>query len=149
MSSKVTKILNIILWALIAVSVILIVMLVRSVDTLKMDSLVDTNLRWAYVLFIVSAAVAIVFSLYQTFTSGAGAKKGLIALVVIALIFIVSNSMASSELPRFLGVDKLVNEGILTPAWAKMTDTILYSTYILFGGAVVAILYSSICRIWK
>ena len=149
MSSKVTKILSIILWILMAVSAVLIVMLVRSVDTPGMDSLVDTNLRWAKFLFYIAVAIALVFSIYQTFTSGANAKRSLISLVVIAVVFIVANSMASSEIPQFFGVDKLVKEGILTPWWAKMTDTLLYGTYILFFGAVAAIIYSSISRIWK
>jgi hypothetical protein len=131
------------------VSAVLIVMLVRSVDTPGMDSLVDTNLQWAKFLFYTAALIVLVFSVIQTFTSGESAKKSLISLAIIAVVFIVSNSMASSELPQFFGVDKLVREGILTPWWTKATDTLLYGTYILFFGAVGSIVYSSISRIWK
>jgi len=137
------------LWVIMAVSIVLIVMLIHGAGTPRMDSLIDTNLRWAKFLFYVAVAIALVFSAIQTFTSGASAKRSLISLVVIAVVFIVANSMASSEIPQFFGADKLVKDGILTPWWAKATDTLLYGTYILFFIAVGAIIYSSISRIWK
>jgi hypothetical protein len=124
-------------------------MLIKNVGTPGEASLVDTNLKWARLLFYVAVAIVVVFSVIQMFTSGANTKKSLISLAFMALVFIIAGSMASSEIPQFFGADKLVREGILTPWWAKMTDTILYGTYILFIVAVGSIIYSSVSRIWK
>lgn len=131
------------------VSAVLIFMLIRSVDTPKMDSMVNTNLNWAKFLFYIAVIIVLIFSIIQIFTSGANAVRSLMAIVFLAIVFIVAYFMASSEIPQFFGADKLVKEGILTPWWAKATDTILYGTYIMFFVAVAAIIYSSISRIWK
>ena len=149
MSSKVTRILNIILWVILAVSALFFILLLDKIDTPQMDSLINLNLRWSYVLFGIAAIVALGFAVSQMFSSGEKAKKSLMAIGAIALVFIIANLLSSSEIPHFYGANAMVQKGTLTPEVAKFTDTLLYSTYILFGGAVLSVVYSGLSRFWK
>lgn len=149
MSSKVSRILNIALYVMMVISAVLIAMLIKNVDTPDMDVLIDTNLRWAKLLFVIGTGVAVVFALLQTFISGGNAKKSIISLVAFAAVFGIAYTAASSEIPVFFGSDVMVQKGILTEWWAKMTDTLLFVTYALFFIAVGSIVYSSLSRLWK
>jgi hypothetical protein len=57
--------------------------------------------------------------------------------------------LASDVMPQFIGVDRFIADGTLTPNIAKMVDTGLIATYLLFGLAIVSILWSSISQIFK
>jgi hypothetical protein len=54
--------------------------------------------------------------------------------------------LASPEIPRFIGVDKFIAEG-LTTSTIKLVDAGLIATYILFGIAVVSIVLGPIIRL--
>ena len=149
MSSKVTRILTIILWAMLAVSTLFIVLLLDKIDTPQQDSLINLNLRWAYVLFGIAVIIAVGFAAFQMFSSGEKAKKSLMAIGALVVIAIIANLLSSSEIPHFYGANAMVQKGILTPEVAKFTDTLLYTTYFLFGGAVLSVVYSGLSRFWK
>ncbi|GET27537.1 hypothetical protein [Prolixibacter sp. NT017] len=149
MSSKVTRILTIILWVMLALSAIFIVLLVDKIDTPQQDSMINLNLRWSYILFGIAAIVAVGFSVFHMFSSGEKAKKSLMAIGVLAAVVIIASLLASSEIPNFYGAQTMVQKGTLTPEVAKFTDTLLYTTYILFGGAVLSVIYSGLSRFWK
>jgi peptidoglycan/LPS O-acetylase OafA/YrhL len=149
MSSKVTKILTIILWVMLALSAVFIVLLLDKIDTPQQDSMINLNLRWAYVLFGIAALVAVGFAVYQMFSSAEKAKKSLMAIGVLAVVVIIASLLASTQIPNFYGAKEMVQKGTLTPEVAKFTDTLLYTTYILFGGAVLSVIYSGLSRFWK
>ena len=149
MSSKVTKILTIILWVILVVSTLFIVLLLDKIDTPQMDSLIDINLRWAYVLFGIALVIAVGFAVYQMFQSSETAKKSLMAIGAIVVVFIIARLLSSPEIPTFYGAQAMVQKGILTPEVSKFTDTLLYATYILFGGALLSVIYSGLSRFWK
>ena len=149
MSSKVTRILTIILWVILVVSTLFIVLLLDKIDTPQMDSLIDLNLRWSYILFGIAVLIVIGFAVYQMFQSGEKAKKSLMAIGAIVVVFIIAHLLSSSEIPTFYGAQAMVQKGTLTPEVAKFTDTLLYATYILFGGALLSVIYSGLSRFWK
>jgi len=146
---KTNKILSIVEIVLFAVSVILIVSLFRSIDTPGMDAWVNTNLSWAYVLFGFATVAALLFSIFQTFHDKKSAMKGLSALGLLAVVVLISYSLATSAIPQFYGVEKFVQNGVLTPTSSQWIGASLYVMYILFGGAILSIVYSSLSRIWK
>jgi len=151
---KISKIVTIILWALLIVSAILIVSLVVNingeVDTdPAMLRWVNTNLIWAYILVAIGAGVAILSSLLHMFTDKKAAKGGLISIAFLAIVALVAYLIASPEIPQFIGVDKFIADGTLNESIAKMVDTGLYATYILLGLAVVAVASSSVFRLFR
>lgn len=151
---KTGKIVTIVLWALLIVSAILIVSLMvninEEVDTdPSMNSWVNSNLVWAYILLAFGAGVAVISSLLHMFTDKKAAKNGVISLVFLGAVFLVSYLVASPEIPQFVGVDRFIADGTLNSSVSKMVDTGLYATYILLGLAILAVASSSVMRLIK
>lgn len=151
---KTGKIVTIVLWALLVVSAILIVSLFANINEEidadpVMNSWVNANLIWAYILVVLGAGLAIIAGLMQTVTDKKAAKGGIIALAFLGVIALVSYLMASSEMPQFIGADKFINDGTLTENIAKLVDTALYATYILLGIAILSIVSSPLVRMFR
>ncbi len=135
------------------ISLILIIALVANVSSDITDSTmgnwITINLRWAYVLFFVAVAVLVLFSLYQFFRNIKSAKGALFGIGAVLLIVLISWMLGSSEYPKFFGVEKFIADGTITPLITRVIDTALYSTYIIFGLAIIALVYSSVRSYFK
>ena len=152
--NKTAKIVTILLWVLIIISAVLVVSLMANVGAdyktnAILASWIDANLIWAYILIIFGFGVALVSSIIQMVTDKKAAKRGLLTLLIFVVIVGVSYLFASDAMPQFLGVDKFINNGTLTPRVSKLIDTGLYTMYILLGVAVISIAYSSVSRLFK
>lgn len=148
---KTGKIITFILWALIIVSAVLIISLVANINDVNeqdpsMLSWINANIIWVYILGIIGAGIAIFFGLFHTFTNKQAAKSGLISLVFMGAVALVAYLLASPEMPKFIGVDKFIADG-LTVKTIKLVDSGLIATYILFGIAVLSIVLGPIIRL--
>lgn len=151
--SKTGKIITILLWVLLIVSAVLIVSLMVNISENDADPImgnwINTNLIWAYILVAVGAGIAVISGLLQMATDLKAAKGGLIALAFLAVIAVISFLLASDSIPQFVGVEKFINDGVLTAKVAKMVDTGLIATYILLGLAIISTVFSSVFRLFK
>ncbi len=151
---KISKIVTIVLWALLIVSAILIVSLVVNINP-EVDTdpamlrWVNSNLIWAYILVAIGAGVAIISSLLHMFTDKKAAKNGIISIVFLGAVALIAYLIASPEIPQFIGVDKFIADGTLNQSVARMVDTGLYATYILLGLAVLAVASSGVIRLFR
>lgn len=148
---KIGKGVTFILWALIIVSVILIVSLVANINDVNesdpaMLSWINASIVWVYILIIIGAGCAILFGLFHTFTNKQAAKSSIISLVFMGVVGLVAYLMASPEMPQFIGVDKFIAEG-LTTSTVKLVDTGLNATYILLAIAVFSIVLGPVIRL--
>ena len=148
------KIVTIVLWVLVIISAVLVVSLMANVgEDYKTDPVlagwINTNLIWAYILLAVGAGIAIISGLFHMITDIKAAKGGLIALVAIGVVALVSYLISSDAIPQFIGVQRFINNGTLTPQVARWVDTGLHATYILLGLAVLSIVYSAVSRLFK
>lgn len=136
-----------------AISVILIGTLVANIssDTLDatMNNWININLGWAYILLFLSVAILIIFSVYQMAADFKSSKQGLIGVAFVFLLFGVAYLFGSNEFPTFFGVEKFIENGTITPSIVRIIDTALYATYLMFGIAIVALIYSSVSRYFK
>uniref|UniRef100_UPI003216F9DE hypothetical protein n=1 Tax=uncultured Draconibacterium sp. TaxID=1573823 RepID=UPI003216F9DE len=151
---KTGKIVTIILWALLIVSAVLIVSLMVNInEEVKtdpaMNSWVNSNLIWAYILVAVGAGVAILSGLAHAASDKKAAKNGIISLAFMGAVVLVSYLLASPEIPQFIGVEKFLNDGTLNESVAKLVDTGLYATYILLALAILSIAGMSVARLFK
>ena len=150
---KIGKIVTIILWVLVIVSAILVISLVVNITENETDPTmggwIDTNLIWAYILIAIGAGVAILASIYHMITDRQAAKKGLFAFLFIGGVALISYLLASDEIPQFVGVQRHINEGTLTPQIAKNIEAGLFATYILLGLAVLSIVLAPVTRLFK
>ncbi|HAX96178.1 MAG TPA: hypothetical protein DCY35_06630 [Prolixibacteraceae bacterium] len=149
---KFTKVLTIILWVILAISAVLVVSLMVNIGEDSdpvMNSWINNNIIWTYILLAVGAGIALLAGVFQMVSDIGAAKKGLLSLGFIAVIAIVSYVLASDAIPQFIGVDKFIADGSLTPGIAKMVDAGLIATYLLFGIAVLSVVWSSVSNVFK
>ena len=151
---KTRKFTTIALWILMAISVVLFVIMITSIDSEtnpceRAVSLITLNINWAIVLFVIAAVIALGFALVQMFSDKHKAlwAAGIIAL--FAVILGISYALASSEIPQFYGVEKFVANGTLTESISRWVGTGLYVTYILFAGAFLSIIGFGASSIFK
>jgi len=147
---KISKIVTIILWALVGVSVILSVSLVANISDTDTDptmlSWINVNIIWVYILGIVGTGMALFFAIFQTLSSKQEAKKGLTSILFLAAVALIAYLLASPEMPKFIGADKFIAEG-LTGKTMKFVDTGLIALYIMLAVSVLVFIVSPFIRI--
>lgn len=107
----------------------------------------DYALGWAYILFIIAAIAALVFPMINIATD----VKALIRIVSVlggaaVLILLSYFVLASDETIEILGYTGTENSN---PTTLKWVGTSLFSTYFLFGLAIISILYSEVVKLFK
>lgn len=104
----------------------------------KGGSSVDLLLRYTYILLIAAVVIWIGLSIY---ISGKNNPKNLLkaALVVVGLAVLVGLAYVLSS-----GAPALNVKSQPSGMWLKLTDTMLLLTYILGGGAIVAIIFGAV-----
>jgi hypothetical protein len=151
--TKLSRLLTILMWVILAVSAVLIVSMMVNISENKADPVmggwINTNLVWSYILLAAGAGIALLSGIFQMVTDIGAAKKGLISLGAVAVVAVVAYSLATDAIPQFIGVDKFIADGTLTPSIAKMVDAGLIATYLLFGIAIISIVWSSVSQIFK
>ncbi|MDD4150927.1 MAG: hypothetical protein PHE33_12965 [Bacteroidales bacterium] len=106
-------------------------------------------LNASIVLFVLCALMAVGFAIYKfvvdAIDNPKSAIKPAIAVGGVALLVIISYSLASDAIPVFLGADNFD----VTASTSKNVDTAIFGMYILLGITVVALVYTEISRIWR
>lgn len=147
---KTGKIVAIILWVLIGVSVILSISLIANISDNEQDpnmlSWLNINIIWVYILGIIGACLAFFFAIYHTVTSKEAAKKGLISVLFLAAVVLVSYLLASPEMPKFIGAEKFIAGG-LTGKTIKLVDTGLIALYIMLAISVLVFIIAPFIRL--
>ncbi|MCT4600514.1 MAG: hypothetical protein N4A32_06405 [Marinifilaceae bacterium] len=102
----------------------------------------DEMIVWAYILFGVATAAAVIFGIFNFLTNIKEAKKTIIGLVVVGIFIAIGYSMSDGtplEMPGYTGTGNV--ESTL-----KFADTILYLTYFLGIGAILSIITTEIIK---
>ncbi|RCW32690.1 hypothetical protein [Marinilabilia salmonicolor] len=105
----------------------------------------ESFLNWGKVLLMIAAAVAILFEIANLLLHPQAAIRSLISIALLGVIVVIAYSMGDGtplQLVGYKGPDNV-------PSMLILGDTFLYSTYILIGGALVAILFTEVSRIFK
>jgi len=152
MSNLTSRIIQIILWVLMAVTIVFAALfyfgnMVEGTEGTRLEEPIITQafLSWAYILFFAAAAVTIIFSVINIIINPKGIKKGIIALVGTVVIIVVAYLMADDtvlNMPYFTGKGN-------DPTTLKWVDTGMFTAYILVALAFLAIIWSSVSRIFK
>lgn len=141
---KSSKLASIVLYVLMAISVVIFVIMFASIDSETDPSenarnLMTMNINWSIALFAIAGVLALAFAIVQIVTDKSKAVSALGAIGILAVVVVISYVLSSSEIPQFFGVDKFVADGSLTPVISKWIGTGLNVTYILFGGAILSV----------
>lgn len=101
-----------------------------------------TILNWSYILFVIAIIAAVIFPMARLVTRPKQAMKsflGLAALVVLVLVAYGMSDGTPMKITGYTGPDNV--ESML-----KFSDTILFTMYFLFAGAILAIAGTEIYR---
>lgn len=147
-----SKISSYILYALMAVSVVLILLFffggyVEGTKGTNFAEPLHTNtaLIWAFVLFMIALITALVFPLTFLILNPKRAIRFLIGLGVVAVFVFIAYQLGSDEILNLINYSGPDN----VPKTLKMVDTGLFITYLLALIAVVSILYNEISKVFK
>lgn len=109
---------------------------------------VDLLLYWQYALMGITALAAVLLGIYQFASSFKNNPKGgVMGLIVIVLFFAMLFITYAIGDTTPVNVINSEAQEFNTPFWLKITDMWLYSTYILTGLVIVAIIAGSVKRL--
>jgi len=107
----------------------------------------DYALGWAYILLAIAAIAAVLFPLISIVTDVKAILRLLAVLAGAAVLVILSYYVFASDSPiDILGYTGTDNSDPVTLKWI---GTGLFSTYIIFGMALLSILYSEVANLFK
>lgn len=110
---------------------------------------VDLFLNLSFGLAVVGVVATLLLSIFNfvrnAMANPAGALKGLIGPVLILVVVGISYSVSDDTLLQFTRDDVTSN----TPGWLKFADTLFYTLYALLSVAILAVLGSSILKIFR
>lgn len=101
---------------------------------------------WAYILVVMTLLVAVGFSMLQMVSNTRALIKGLIALVVVAVLVGIAYMLGSDVPIDIVGYDGTDNSD---PKVLKMVDMGLLTTYFVLGSVLISVIYSEISKYFK
>ncbi len=102
----------------------------------------STLLNWAYILFGIAIIAAIIFPIIRLFSRPKQAMKSFIGLAVVVVVVLIAYAMADGTPMKIIGYNGPDN----VPSMLILSDTIIYTMYILFAGTILAIIGTEIYR---
>jgi uncharacterized membrane protein len=138
MSDKTSKLIQWFLYLLMGISAVLGILFYT--NAIKSDLL----MYWGYLLLAVLILVTLAASLSNLFMHPKGAIKFAIILGGMVLIAIISYSVSTNTFTA-LQLEKMD----ITESTSKMVGAGLYITYVMFGAALLSIIYTAVSRIFK
>ncbi len=105
----------------------------------------ESFINWAIILLFAATIITIVFEVVSLILRPQNALRTLVSIGILAVIVIISYSLADSTalvLPGYEGSDNV-------PSMLIMSDMLLYSTYILVGVLLATIVYTEIAKVLR
>lgn len=132
-------VLNIIKYALLLISVLVVVLLV-----VRGENGVDLALTWTFILVGIALAVTLLMPLVNIAQNPKGALRSLIGLAIVVVVLGIAYAMAgTAPVPNSEG-------GFFTNVTdLKISDMGLYTTYIALGGAILVAILGEIRNSFK
>ena len=152
MSNLSSKILKILTWVLMAITIVFALIfylgnIVPGTEGTRIEepTITKSFLVWAAILFILTTGVTVFFSIANFVVNPKGAKKSLVALVAAVVIIAIAFLFADDtilNMPFYDGKDNVPNT-------LKFVDTTMFTAYILVGLAFLSIIWSAVSRVFK
>ncbi len=138
MTEKIAKFLQMFLYALMGISALIIVLFYAQVAS------ADVILYWAYLLLILTIAIAIISPIILYISNPGKAKTVLIGIVIFVVLFVISYLLASGNIQG-----DIYQKYAITERSSRFIGAMLNTSYILGGLAILAIIYASIAKFFK
>lgn len=143
MTEKILKIVTIVIFAITAVILGLYMFGGEVPDQLYPTPVYTASLlNWSYLLFFVAIIAAMIFPIARLFTRPKQAMKSFMGLAVLVVIVLIAYALADGTPMNIVGYSGPDN----VPSRLIFSDTIIYTMYFMFGGAIVAIVATELLR---
>ena len=152
MSNSTSKILQILTWVLMAVTVVFALIFYMgdvkpetAGTRLEEPVVTQSFLVWAYILFFVTAGITIVFSIINFIVNPKGGNKTLIMILGGVVVIVIAYLLADDtvlNMPFYDGKDNV-------PSTLKFVDTVMFTAYMLAALAFLAIVYTAASKLFK
>lgn len=146
---KITKAATIVLYVLLLLGVIFTALMMFGGtvpgDTNETPVYTDAILRFSYGLILLGVGAIIVFEIINLILHPASAKRALVSVGVMGAVIGISYALSDGTPLKILGYEGSDN----VPSMLMLTDTGLYTFYILLGAVVLAIFGTELSRIFK
>jgi len=143
-------------WILLAVSVVLIIMFFVKSGNVNNDDpwskqiaefgpILNYYVVWAYVLVGLAVFFTVIFPITTMITNPKSGLKTLASIAVLALLLFVGYQLADDtimELPGYTGSHNI-------PETLKLSGMGIYMMYFMLGGALIAMAFSAISKVFK
>ncbi len=147
MNEKVNKILQFVLYGLLAVSAVLFVIFYakgESMTTQEGTSMIDTVAYWSYILIGIAVLLIIIFPIVYFIRNPKSALQFLGVIVVFAILYGISYMFASGS------IDGTIYEKFdITESVSRFIGSCIITTYIFAGLAVLSIVVFGIINAFK
>ncbi|MBK3517618.1 hypothetical protein [Carboxylicivirga marina] len=147
--TKLSKILNIVLYLLLAVTLVFAGMFFFGGDvpgeTYKTPVFTESFLDWAKLLIYIAAGVSLLFEVFHLVVNPKNAMRSIISMGILGVIVLVAYAMSDDTPLQLIGYNGPDN----VPSMLNLAGTMLYGTYLLFGIVISAILYAELSRLFK
>lgn len=143
MTGKILRIVTIVMFVITAVLLGMFIFGGNVPDQIYTTPIYTASLlNWAYTLFIIAIIAAIIFPIVRLFTRPKQAMKSFIGLIVLAAVVLIAYAMADGTPMNIVGYTGPDN----VPSRLIFSDTIIYTMYIMFGAAIIAIIATELLR---
>lgn len=137
------KVLNILLGAMMVITVVL---LVYAIATKGSEAAVSLNLIWGYALLLVGIAAAVGGAVYGMAQNPAGGKSSLLSVVLILIVIAAAYFISAGHT---VNIVDLQNNGFFSHSETVITETCVLVSYVAFAAAVLTALVTEIWAAFK
>ena len=142
------------LWVLLAIGIIISAMvflggneavgLEVAGDELAVPKFTNLFLNWNYILLCLAILVTLIFVVIGFCRQWKADKKkamfSLCVLIAFVLLIVICWFLGSPEKIQIIGYEGTDNQGF----WAQLSDMMMYASYALVCGVIIAIIYGAI-----
>jgi hypothetical protein len=149
-NSLVNKLVKIFSWGIMGVSVILALVFFFRISNAEPDNQIfvaESYILWAFILLVIAALLSVVFPLVNFIKNPRNTLKVVLSLVFMGLLFLVAFLM--SDTTPLVTATSATEPNFSTPSVLRFADTGIFATYLLFGIAVLSLLFTGVRGIFK
>lgn len=147
--TKLSKILNIVLYLLLAITMVFAGLFFFGGEvpgeTYQTPVYTESFLNWGKLLIYITAGVSLLFEGFHLIMNPRNAVRSLISMALLGVIVLVAYGLSDDTPLQLIGYTGADN----VPSMLTMAGTMLYGTYLLFGIVIAAILYTELSRLFK
>ncbi|MBS2097831.1 hypothetical protein [Carboxylicivirga linearis] len=147
--TKLSKILNIVLYLILAITMVFAGMFFFGGEvegaTYHTPLYTGSFLNWGILLVFITGGLTLLAEIFNLILHPKNAVRTFISIGLLLIVTLISYALADTTPLNLVGYQGPDN----VPSMLALAGTFLYGMYILFGVAIIAIVYAELSRLFK